>query len=126
LPDLAKKLAMKGFQTRCQMGSIEHVEIIERSLLRDLNQAMQQATSGEQCAILEDQELALIDAVSRWARSKGLAKTVGGNAVRCGGSRVSLRRCFDLAIRHFVIRLIFGKCLSGGMGSLWNPLSPFS
>jgi hypothetical protein len=50
---------------------VEHIRIIERSLLRDLNRAMQQADSVEQCAILEDQELALIDAVSRWARSKG-------------------------------------------------------
>jgi hypothetical protein len=50
---------------------VEHIQIIERSLLRDLNKLMKQATSGEQCAILEDQELALIDAVSRWARTKG-------------------------------------------------------
>jgi hypothetical protein len=50
---------------------VEHIRIIENSLLRDLNLAMKQADSVEQCAILEDQELALIDAVSRWARSKG-------------------------------------------------------
>jgi len=50
---------------------VEHIQIIERSLLRNLNQAMQEAHSDEQLAILEDQELALIDAVSRWARSKG-------------------------------------------------------
>jgi len=57
---------------------VEHIQIIERSLLRDLNQAMQEAHSDEQFAILEDQELALIDAVSRWARSKGW-RLVGRN-----------------------------------------------
>jgi hypothetical protein len=57
---------------------VEHVQIIERSLLRNLNQAMQEAHSDEQFAMLEDQELALIDAVSRWARSKGW-RLVGKN-----------------------------------------------
>jgi len=50
---------------------VEHIQIIERSLLRELNKLMQQADSAEQHAILEDQELALIDEVSHWARSKG-------------------------------------------------------
>jgi hypothetical protein len=31
---------------------VGHIQIIERSLLRDLNQALQQAHSDEQCAIL--------------------------------------------------------------------------
>jgi len=53
------------------LSFVEHVRAIENSLLWDLNQAMQQADSAEQFAILEDQELALIDEVSRWARSKG-------------------------------------------------------
>jgi hypothetical protein len=57
---------------------IEYVQVIECSLLRDLNQAMQQATSDEQFTILEDQELALIKDVSRWARSKGW-RLVGKN-----------------------------------------------
>lgn len=57
---------------------VEHIQIIERSLLRNLNQAMQQATSDEQFAMLEDQELAIIDDVSHWARSKGW-RLVGRN-----------------------------------------------
>ncbi|WP_204137249.1 hypothetical protein [Halomicronema sp. CCY15110] len=57
---------------------VEHIQIIERSLLRNLNQAMQEAHSDEQFVMLEDQELALIDAVSRWARSKGW-RLVGKN-----------------------------------------------
>ena len=49
---------------------VEHVQVIERSLLRALNVAMQEA-SPDRLAVLEAAELELIDAVSHWANSKG-------------------------------------------------------
>ncbi len=55
----------------------EHIGIIENTLLRDLNQAMQEA-DAERLAVLEEQELALIAAVSYWAETKGW-RLVGKN-----------------------------------------------
>ncbi|MEL6385034.1 MAG: hypothetical protein AAFQ89_21740 [Cyanobacteria bacterium J06626_18] len=49
---------------------VEHVQVIERSLLKDLNVAMQEA-SPDRHDVLEAAELELIHAVSHWASSKG-------------------------------------------------------
>ena len=49
---------------------VEHVQVIERSLLKDLNVAMQEA-SPDRHAVLEETELNLIHDVSHWASTKG-------------------------------------------------------
>ncbi len=56
---------------------VEHIQVIERSLLKDLNVAMQES-SPDRHAVLEEQELALIAAVSCWAETKGW-RLVGRN-----------------------------------------------
>ena len=108
---------------------MDHIQITQSSLLRDLDKAMQQATSDEQLAILDDQELALIDAVSRWAGAKGSgwwAVMEGGRAVRSVGSRASLRPCCNREMRRSRTRYIFVRFTGSDHLASFLPPSPFS